>query len=56
MSFASTGNPRISKKCVHCGGRFRTRNADKKYCSDTCYTTAKNIRAYERKVDTGGMK
>ena len=55
MNFQNNGNPRVTKKCEHCGGSFRTRNQDKKYCSDECYTAAKNNRAYERKLDTGGM-
>lgn len=54
--FNAKGNPRISKKCEHCGERFRTRNKDKKYCSETCYRTSKALRAYKRKMDTGGNK
>lgn len=55
MNFESRGNPRVTKKCEYCDKSFRTRNQDKKYCSDECYTTAKNNRAYLRKLDTGGM-
>lgn len=51
----NSGNPRLTKKCEHCGDNFRTRNPNKKYCSDDCSQSAKNARAYERKVDTGGM-
>lgn len=48
-------NPRVTKKCEHCDKSFRTRNESKKYCSDDCYTKAKNARAYGKKMDTGGM-
>lgn len=48
-------NPQVTKKCEQCGNSFRTRNQDKKYCSDECYTTAKNARAYQQKMHAGGM-
>jgi predicted RNA-binding Zn ribbon-like protein len=57
MSFPKgNGNPQVMKSCEHCAKRFRSRNPEKKYCSDDCYDVAKNNRAYERKLHTGGMK
>lgn len=31
---------RIYKQCVHCGKRFRTRRAERRYCSDACKQAA----------------
>lgn len=53
MSF-SGGNPRVTKKCEQCGISFRTRNQDKKYCSDKCRKSSQNNRhRSQANVDTG---
>ncbi len=51
--FPSNANPRVTKKCEQCGDSFRTRNQDKKYCSDDCKKSAQNARHYRQEMDTG---
>lgn len=45
VEFNGNGNKRVTKTCAICGDKFRTRNADKAYCSDECKRKAQNERA-----------